>query len=357
MKKNAIFIGALAGGALLAGGYFFFSSSVSKENYTELSVSNMPAEQINPKSVSTQAIKETQSGKHISKERSVQPSTVMSEQEILNEAPIETSPYDRANATVDNLRLLLAEAESSEKQGEIQSILQSLLENAEQDASALSSIIDNYRLDPNSEMGTHLQSVLAEIKDPEVEAAAIDLVKSGGLENQIAGLDLLAQLNIPSESTYNLTRDILAANDNPEVLMSALNAMPVIPLPAQDAQEAMQQLSTLARSSADSGVRSASIFKIGQWAKDEHDLSPVVGILQKSNDPDDRISAIMAIQESNVVSDQLRYTLAQLMSNKKELWEVRRMAAESLTRFKMSSKEYAAYQTFLKEQGDIAEGN
>ncbi|MGI0116383.1 hypothetical protein [Zooshikella sp. RANM57] len=356
MKKLSFIISAVAGGALIAGGYFFLTSPDTEKNSPKLPTSNITSHPDKTQKTSTAVTKSAQS-LMVKDEHKQDQHSSNREQEILDEAPIQTSPYDLASATVDNLRLLLAEAEGPEKQGKIQSILQSLLENAEKDSSALSSIIDNYKLEPNSEMGSLLQTVLAEIKDPQVETAAFDLAKSGQVEEQLAGLDLLARLDIPSKKTYKLTTGILSSNDNPDILMAALNAMPVITLPEHESQQTIQQLTSLATANTDSGVRSASIFKVGQWAKDENDLSPIVGILNKSKNPDDRISAMMAIQESRIVSNQLRETLTQLIVNDQELWEIRRMAAESLNRYKLSPKEYAAYQAFLKEQGDVAAGN
>jgi len=71
---------------------------------------------------------------------------------------------------------------------------------------------------------------------------------------------------------------------------------------------------------------------------------------------DDRISAAMALKQSDVVDAELKAVLVERMRDNEELWEVRRMSAEALERFKLDSSEYEAYQAFLSQQQRVSQG-
>lgn len=275
-----------------------------------------------------------------------------------NDPKIETFAYDQAAASVESLRdILLNEAESPEKLAKVQSIMQSLLGKAKSNSDTLRAMIDAYRQNPDSRLGGNLQSVLAELKDPEVVDAALGLSQSTSTEEQLAGLELLAKLDMPSEEVLQITTGIIATKQaEPDVIMAAVHALPKSGIAPDNQNAILQDLSQLAQSNDNAGVRSASIFKVGELAKDADDLSVVTNMLTANNETDDRISAAMAIQQSNVVDDQLKQTLINHMSNPEELWEIRRLSAQSLERFKLSEDEYAAYQRFLEEQGDISLG-
>jgi beta-galactosidase GanA len=219
----------------------------------------------------------------------------------------------------------------------------------------LNGVIDEFLSDPVSETGKYLKSVLAKIKDPEVEAAAQDMVESGDTVTMMIGLDLLGDLGIANPKTYDITSKILEQPDesSPEMLMRAIYAMPVMHLSDPEITNTIDQLGYLASNHSHDGVRSNSIFKIVKWAKDYQDLESVVQALDKNRSTDDRISAAMAISQSNVIDDDLRETLLSRMTDEEELWEIRRYAAESLSRFKLRDRDQQLYEAFRREQEKI----
>ncbi len=271
---------------------------------------------------------------------------------------IENYAYDQARASVDALRDAIDQLpESAEKHAKIQSLMQALLTKAQANSSTLRGLIDAYGESPSSHMGNRLQSILAEIQDPEVESMALNMANSTDPSQKLAGLDLLGRLGIPSEQTFETASSVIYANESsPEIMMAALNALPKMTLPDTEHTKVIQDLSALAQSSDHEGVRSSSLFSIGKWAKDANDLSVVMNTLSNEGSPDSRISAAMALSESTVVDPELQSLFVNRMSDSDELWEIRRMSAESLQRFKLSGEDYAAYQAFLEEQGDVALG-
>ncbi|KAB7627543.1 hypothetical protein [Alkalilimnicola sp. S0819] len=260
---------------------------------------------------------------------------------------------DQALATVDRLAMALNSAAFGNER-EIQALKQALLDKAGVDSLALQGIIDVFRTDPGSVLGQHLGSLLAEIKDPEVETMAQQLVRSGAPDQMKAGLMVLGELGIPSEETLRMTQQIIRQPySDPDLLMGAIRAMPVMPMSQHATAESLSSLTELAAHHPHDGVRSNSLFKISDWAKDGEDLRPVVQALAAHRPTDDRISAAMALSRSTVVDDSLRRTLLDRMADANELWEVRQYSAAALERFKLSGSEYQRLESFRREQMDL----
>lgn len=264
--------------------------------------------------------------------------------------------YLQADAILVDLQSTLAnEAESKERDQVAGKLQQQLLNVSLQGRRALARVMDAFRADPTSILGNHLGSILAEIKDPEVEALAHALASSKDRFEKIAGLNLLADLRIPNESSLELTLQVLAASqEDPDVLLSAINAMPVLPQPQIDTEMIIQILEGLTQH-GDEAVRSASIFEIAKWAKTAVQLDSVRNALYSAS-KNDRISAAMAIQESPVVSDVLREDLIARMVDPDELWEIRRMAADSLARFSLNDEQFALFEAFKQERASVSHG-
>ena len=268
----------------------------------------------------------------------------------------EDEAYLRVAATIHDLQsALMNEPESAERNQAVGRMQQLLLDTSLQDRQALASVVDAFRTNLTTVVGDRLRSILAEIKDPEVEALGHELVVSLDHGEKIVGLDLLADLGIPNEATLDLTIQTLeSSQDNPDVLLAAMNAMPEVPQSRVGTDAIIQVLVDLTRH-PDDGVRSASIFEIAKWAKTADQLGPVRTAL-RSDSVDDRVSAAMALQNSPVVSDALRDELIARMVDKNELWEVRRMAADSLTRFSLDDEQFEQFETFKEEQVTVSDG-
>lgn len=270
----------------------------------------------------------------------------------------ETAPYRDSVASVAELRRLAESPQlSADQQNALLELKQALLDNAGSDDQALRGLIDALRLDPGSATAEHLLSILGEVRAPAVEQLGLEMAISDDSEVQAVGLDLLSRLGIAGQDTYDLTRQLLAdPNRPPEVLRSAIHALPDIPLPASEANGTIARLGELASTHPDIGVRSESLFKLGALAKDAGDLRPLTDALAADRHIDERISAAMAIRNSQVVDDGLRRQLLAMMSNPDELWEIRHYAAESLQRFKLSENDYRLYQRFNEELEVIRSG-
>ena len=261
-----------------------------------------------------------------------------------------TPEYDNPASTMSNaIDHLMALSDSKDSRLVAES-LQQVLNLATQDTQALTTLIDAFN---NNVDGVHIKDnllqVLAEINDPEVEQLALDLAQSSDRDTRISGLDLLAELNIPSEETLRLTTDVLWQNqDDPEMLLSALNAVPDLTLPQEQNTQVLTLFNTLSKND-DDGVRSASLFAIASHAKNTNELEPVLQALN-SNIGDDKISAAMALEQSPVTSLILKNTFFDKMTDETELWEVRTMAANSLGRFSLNATDFSILSSFREQQ-------
>lgn len=307
--------------------------------------------------ISERGKKISQSDKELSQAngKSAGTSTVSIEQEAEEteayENPrIEYVEYDRALATIDELELAIA----SGLENDTQIMMQLLLDKASTDTAALQGILTEFELDPSSKVGQRLTQLLMELKDPEVEQTAQQMAVSDDPDQAKAGLKLLGGLKIQTKETLEIIEQILQKEiADPDVMISAIDAMPVMLLAPQETEAVIDNLANLAELHENAGVRSSSLSKIAEWAKDTEDLWPVIQALDVNRSQDDRISAVMAISQSTVIDETLRSTLIERMTDANELWEIRQYSAKSLERFKLDRHDYKLLEQFRQEQGDI----
>ncbi len=274
----------------------------------------------------------------------------------------QVSNFDQALGMVDRLSELVSGDMSDEDEALLYELLDELKNEAMRDPAILKEIIDEFSLNPSSDLAQHLAPILAAVKGPEVEAMALDLARFDATqEEQVAGLALMSQLGVANEAAFNVTRAYLSKEDaDPEVLRSAIYAMPVLPVASIESGMVVANLSSLALDHPDDGVRFNSVSKIVEWAKEPQDLEAVVRIMHdKERSEGDRIGAAAALAGSTVGGDAMRELFMARMADKNELWEVRRSAAEALERFTLFEEDFEQLESFKhedeKKQSEIFE--
>lgn len=269
--------------------------------------------------------------------------------EGLNEGGNTNTKIEKMAEGIDEL-VRLANADGKYDFKAVGQVKQALLDLAKQDSLALEELLVSYSDNLNNESVQDLLfQVVSQVKDPRVEALAKELALSSDRDERIAGFDLLGALQMPSEENLNLSVQALEQEQNDkELVLSALHAMSPMSLPSEKNEEVIDLLSDLTNNE-DEAIRSESLISIASWAKTEADLASVVEALD-SESVDDKISAAMALEESNVVGDNLKNTLLRKMQDPKELWEVRAMSANALARFELNTSEFSRLQNFRTEQ-------
>jgi hypothetical protein len=263
-------------------------------------------------------------------------------------------PHPDGNLLLAELRGALASKVQLNAAAEIEFQLQRLARIAKEDSRVRQTLTETLLENPNSEIGVMLLDILAEIKAPEVEHAGHILARKDDPVQMKMGLDLLGRLGMPSPETYEIaTKAIDEHPDDPDALMLALHILPNVELSEDQSTQTLRQLSGLVAQNSSEGVRSNSIFKISSLARSAEDLTPVMQALDKNRTRDDRVSAVMALAKSPLMSEAIRQKLVAAIGDTNELWEIRSYAAEALERYKLDENEAALLAAFKKERQEL----
>lgn len=198
-------------------------------------------------------------------------------------------------------------------------------------------------------------SVLEQVASPDVREFGIEMASSADRSQLMAGLGILGLQGRGDERILPLAREAARRNvGDPEVVVAALSAMQVAPESEFAASGVMNTMLEYAYH-PDSAVRSASLFGVAQFARRGEDLGVMVEALQ-SQDPSDRVSAAMALEEGSIDTPGLDAVLTSRVSDSQEVWEVRAMAANRLEQMQPTGSQQAALQQFRDEQRLVAAG-
>jgi hypothetical protein len=262
------------------------------------------------------------------------------------------SKQPNTSGMLEDLRTALNAEPSAAQEAKIETLLLKIQKQAMHARDALHTVMAAMLRDPDSPFGSRLGDILGGIKDHDVERMAQAMARSQDGNQLRAGLDLLGRLEMPSKETYEIASQVL--NDvpahEPEILMLAVQALPNSSLSVEQTEQSIKALSQLTSPNENDGVRSNSLFKISRLAQSEQDLQALVLALEKDRTHDDRVSAIMAIGNSQLKGEMLQAKLIERVSDRDEVWEVRSYAADALDRFNLEGQDLAAYLSFRKEQ-------
>lgn len=254
---------------------------------------------------------------------------------------------DDLAAAINTLQLL-PELIANKQFKRIAKFKQQLLNLAKKDDIVLNELLLAFQENlTNDEMKYELLQVLGQLKHPQVEDFAQNLALSSDKNDKLTGLELLADMGIANEETMDIALNSLHdANSDPQILQSAMRAMPDMLISSERNQEILTRLEELTLHQ-DESVRSESLFSIAKQAKRPDQLSPLLNAIQ-SGSIDERISAAMAIEKSTVTGDNLKRVLLNEVQNSQSLPEVRAMAASSLNRFDLTSSEIRLLESYRK---------
>lgn len=254
---------------------------------------------------------------------------------------------DNLEAAITSLQLL-PELIANKNFKAIAKFKQQLLNLAKKDSAVLDEVLLALQENLNNEdVKYELLQVLSQIKDPKVETLAQNLALSNNRDDKLTGLDLLANVGVPNKETLDIAFNSLQdSTGDPQILQSAMRAMPNMLISSEKNREILNQLEELSHHQ-DESVRSESLFAIAKQAKRPEQLTPLVNAMQ-SGSIDERISAVMAIEKSTVTGDQLKSVLLTEVQRAQSLPEVRAMAASSLQRFDLSTSEISILESYRK---------
>lgn len=164
-----------------------------------------------------------------------------------------------------------------------------------------------------SELGA-LAAVLGQVRDPEVEEAAINLAqRAPDPQRRAAAFDILDAFDTPH--ARELALDALGRERDVAVRRAALRAVAEPEgVSREEADPVVRQLTQLLREDSDAELRRRSAMLLGRWARDEAELQPV---LQALRDPDPvvRGGAAFALEIAQRRSPQVIGALSTLLAD------------------------------------------
>ncbi len=255
----------------------------------------------------------------------------------------------------ERLIVALMGIEEGEEEDQLRAYTQQkLLEELARNPEALRFALDELAQTAGSEKAAELAVVLGLLPDPEVEARALALARTGNRDQRLLGLELLDRLNIENPETRAGVVEILRNEQDNEVLGAAVYALhPGVSSPA-DAREVRAVLSPLTGAS-DAELRRRSVIALAEWAHEAGDLDTVLTGLRDPS-PDVRAGAAFALSQTVVWTPASRAALAARVGDPDEDWTVREQAWYSLAPLPQDQASYEAYQAFRELRDGLGEG-
>lgn len=281
---------------------------------------------------------------------------------IAAEKPLEPafSPQDTGfdyDVAIQSIETLLTKVElSAEDEAKLFQLQDQLVVISSIDPAIRTKLIQLVKTDLSSRIGQVAFSALAQLNNPDVVELGFELTDSAENNAIVAGLQLLSSGRTQPQRTFAVTENLINIyrDDDPQIVLEALHAIPLQKLDVETGERANSLLADLA-SHEDSAVRSASLFGLAQKASDASMLLPAIQALS-SPERDDRMSAVMALGQTAIVSDEIKAQLMMRVDDASEIWEVRRIAADTLNRFELTNEEDAILAAFRQEQLKVSQG-
>jgi hypothetical protein len=255
-------------------------------------------------------------------------------------------------AIAEASKLLAGVELTPENQARLLELQDQLTVISSMDKGARDHLANFIRDDPDSRLADFSLGILDQLARSDVVELGIELAQSSDRSAILKGLDILGQQSSGGVYLLQVTAPLLDQfRSDGEVLVEALHVISTASSDATTNGRVLMSLNELA-THEDGSVRSASLFEISRRAHDGNELGIVIRSLQ-NDDPEDRISAAMALQQTKDTSKTLQDALLMRLTDQKELWEVRRIAADTLNRFSLSEEPASLLAQFRKEQENI----
>ena len=199
-----------------------------------------------------------------------------------------------------------------------------------------------FRINTDPQRSKRLAMLLGQFDNPIIAEVGAELAFSGDPVSQKTGLRLLGRLQPHSPRARETVADLLSVESNPEVLVSALNAM-AKPARTSEAEQKdlLDRFSRLAKNN-DPVVRSHSMAIISRWARDINMNEILLQGLDDS-DPKVRETAAFSLIKTRHMSEEVKNGLLAKIEDSNERKRTREAALYALQRFDLNPDEQARY--------------
>jgi hypothetical protein len=262
-------------------------------------------------------------------------------------ADAETTPRPRPPLALD--AALAAIAAEDDSGGDRGTAFADTIARLREDPAALAQAIARFRSETDPARLSALALVLGLVRDPAVEAIAMDLARAGDREHRLAALEILDAFE--TLAAIPVASEILAREDDPALLRAALHALPEPAGVAADVAAVVdRELVRLARDAADPETRRRAVERLGAWAFSPEDEVAIVDALGRDPDPGVRAAAAFALGGRRGGPAVVR-ALAEALARRDEDRDVRENAWQALRRAgPLPPEARAAYEAYAAER-------
>jgi HEAT repeat protein len=214
------------------------------------------------------------------------------------------------------------------------------------DPAALAAAIERFRSETDPQKLMALATLLGQIKEPSVEALALELARSGDLPHRLAALELLDRFETPA--AIPVASEILAREGDPALLQAAIYALPDPSGVAMETARAVdRELARLSREAPDAETRRRAVERLWRWAATPEDEAAIVASLRDDPDASVRCGAAFALGMRRTTNAAAIRALADTLARREEDPSVRWMCWQALGRAgPLPPEALAAYQAF-----------
>ena len=197
--------------------------------------------------------------------------------------------------------------------------------------------------DPDKQM---LATLLAATGNLQIQEHALSQLVYGDLQNREDWLGLLGDTGVYGAQARELLFNFMSGLNRPEELSVALRAITTEPVNSHERQDVINRVSVYLGHSADT-VRGAALQTLVQWGDNSHaylieqalsDSSVIV-----------REAAIMATFTSNIASQSIKSDLLDLVADKNESEQLRKLAHQALNAYSLNMSEQQLFYEYHQQ--------
>lgn len=221
-----------------------------------------------------------------------------------------------------------------------------LAERLNADPDFLQAVINEFRLETDTNRLRRLAQLLGDVNAPEVTALASEMIFSGDPDSRKVGLQLLKYVQPGNSEAQALVSGLLTTEFEPDVLVDTLTALSVPGTVDNDTRVGMSEQVALLTTHPDPGVRRNSIEILSRWTEDPAHTPIILNGLQ-DEDRFVRQTSAYALVGHEDESYEVIQSLMAVASNTDEVVRVRRgsilalkgMAIDDATRERLATIE------------------
>ena len=213
-----------------------------------------------------------------------------------------------------------------------------LVEFLKNDSELFAQFLLQYRETTDPDKARRLAQVLDEFDDATITAVAEDMVFSGDVGSQVAGLDLLSGQQAENSQAREVVTQVLELETNPEVISAALNALAKPGDVNPEERDRLLNQFVMHSSNNDAAVRRRSLTLMKRWGGEVNMNEHFIAGLQDPNE-NVRIGALLSLASTKHRSDESMQALVGVVEDFNVDMQSRKTAMHALQKYDLPDYE------------------